>query len=245
MRDIRISVEAATALDPIYLRQLREGPDQGTEECDSCGRPVDLDREPANVIVYKYPGVTNVMFAHVECAGSALVHSDDLSVRAQLEKVHVLPMVMGDVDFASLVIAPYFRARTSDFQSSAHIADWLEAGLHLILSITDLQHRPPDASGWRASFMPGDQAGQTRVTVRSGLYSPLGPTTVVNDVGIRVSEAWLDLVRTSGQVALLAGLTEIHKLPDRDPWNILRELAKAFEQGALTCGMADADWLGV
>ncbi|MFC0037280.1 hypothetical protein [Actinomadura rayongensis] len=243
MRDIRISTEVAARLSAAHIRQLRDGPDPGVYQCCECSAPGDADAEPTSVVVYAYPGVVNVVFAHAWCSDSALTWKDDPSVRAGLERVHVLPLMFGSTGSAALMIAPYFPARTSDFQSNSQIRRWLEDGLHLVLSLDALLEEPPPTPGWKAWLVPGDSPGQTRLTIRSRLGSPHEPITVVDDIGIRVQGAWTRAVKATGKIALFAGLTEIHKLPDRDPMAIMDELAKAFQAGALTCGLIEADWI--
>ena len=69
--------------------------------------------------------------------------------------------------------------------------------------------------------------------------------TVVDDVAIRVQGSWIETVKSTGQVAIYAGLTQIHKLDDREPVGIAKEIAKAYAAGKMTYGLVEATWIEI
>ena len=247
-RDVRISDDIVEKLGEDHARELRDGPDPGAFTCDSCKEPGDADTEPTSVVVYAYPGVVNVVFAHASCAPSTLNWSDDTSIRDRLRHLHVMPIQFTGQDDEDtdnvpiLVIAPFYPASTKDSLTNVQVRDWLRDGLHLMLSLADT---PPTADGWKALFVPGGDLGQTRVTVRCRLNAEDGPVTVVDDVAIRVQGSWIETVKATGQVAIYAGLTQIHKLDDREPVGIAKEIAKAYAAGKMTYGLVEATWIEI
>lgn len=135
---------------------------------------------------------------------------------------------------------PLTYARAWEADTSAQIRDWLNSGLHLMLSpVTE----PPLAEGWQAIFVPGSAPGAMRATVQRKIGFAGGPETVVEDAPVHGVTAWFATVRATQRVAVFAGLTELHKTTRRDPETVAKAIARAYLVGKMTCGMIKAVWV--
>ncbi|MCW2937819.1 MAG: hypothetical protein JWN00_804 [Actinomycetia bacterium] len=247
-RDIRISDEVLEVVGTQRAQALRTEPlrfpdDPGNYECVECKRPGDADTEPTSVVVYRYTKLINIVFAHASCAPSTVTHCGDLDMRG-IMGTHVTALQLTgegeEEDKAALVVEPIFPVVSLERETNLHVQAWLRAGLHLV---TSLEEPPPHAAGWRAVFLPGDDAEQTKVTILALTGSPNGPETIADNAAIRVPADWAEIVRADGRVTLYGGLTSIRRLGDRSPINVARAMATAYQAGMLVGGSIEAVWI--
>jgi hypothetical protein len=243
-RDIRISAEAAEAMGPARAEQLRAGPEPSRYECVICGSQGDAGSQPTSVVVYQYPQVVNIVFAHAACTPSIVEQRGDVDV-ADLYRAHVTPVLLTEPDdggWPVLVIEPWYPVEIAGpggaYGTNTHISAWLREGMTLMARP---QIPPPPVTGWRVVLVPGDDAGdRVRVTIQCRVGSEDGPATIADDAPIRPGPVWMAEVRARRQVIVYAGLTDLLHIRQKTADNVARAIADACREGVLTGGLVES-----